>query len=432
MTADQPAVAPADGPGAPLDLAEFLRPGDRVVWGQACGEPQTLTELLAAQRHRLPDVSCFVGIPAATTFTPARAGRLRFVSYCGTGGNQALHAAGMLDIVPVHYSRLPHLLAGGPLAADVVFVQVSAADPDGRHSLGLTDDYFSAALDTARVVIAEVNDQVPFTYGARTVTSGQWTACVRVSRPPAELPTRPASPAVAAVAAQVAALVPDGATLQFGIGTLPAACLDALHGHRDLGIHSGIINDAAMRLIRAGAATGARKTVDAGVAVGGFLAGTAELFAFAHRNPRLSLRGTGYTHDPRVLAGQGRLVAINSALEVDLSGQVNAETARGRYVGAVGGAADFLRGAAASPGGIPVIALPSTAGPASRIVARLSGPVSTARADAGVIVTEFGAADLRGLPLSRRYERMLAIAHPAHRDALAADVEENLMSGARA
>ncbi len=430
MTADQRAGAPAGEGGISLDLAEYLRPGDRVVWGQACGEPQTLTELLAAQRHRLPDVSCFVGIPAAATFTPAHGDRLQFESYCGTGGNQALHAAGVLDIVPVRYSRLPRLLAGGPLAADVVFVQVSAADPDGRHSLGLTDDYFSAALDTARVVIAEVNDQVPFTYGARTISSGQWTACVRVSRPPAELRTPPASPAITAVAAQVAALVPDEATLQFGIGTLPAACLDALHGHRDLGIHSGIINDAAMRLIQSGAATGARKTADPGVAVGGFLGGTAELFAFAHRNPRLALRDTSYTHDPQMLARQGRLVAINSALEVDLSGQVNAETAGGRYVGAVGGAADFLRGAAASPGGIPVIALPSTAGPASRIVARLSGPVSTARADAGVIVTEFGAADLRGLPLSRRYERMLAIAHPAHRDALAADLEERLMSRA--
>lgn len=431
MRANQLAAAPANEPGVPLDLVEYLRPGDRIVWGQACGEPQTLTELLAAQRHRLPDVSCFVGIPAAATFTPAHGDRLQFVSYCGTGGNQALHAAGMLDIAPVHYSQLPHLLAAGPLAADVVFVQVSAADPAGRHSLGLTDDYFSAALDTARVVIAEVNDQVPFTYDARTIGSDQWTACVRVSRTPAELPIPPASAAVAAVATQVAALVPDAATLQFGIGTLPAACLDALHGHRDLGIHSGIINDAAMRLIQVGAATGARKTVDPGVAVGGLLGGTAELFRFAHRNPRLSLRGTAYTHDPQVLARQRRLVTINSALEVDLSGQVNAETARGRYVGAVGGATDFLRGAAASPGGIPVVALPSTAGPASRIVARLSGPVSTARADAGVIVTEFGAADLRGLPLSRRYERMLAIAHPAHRDALAADLEESLMSGAR-
>jgi acyl-CoA hydrolase len=171
MTADQSAAPPAGGAGAPLDLAEFLRPGDRVVWSQACGEPQTLTELLAAQRHCLPEVSCFVGIPAAATFTPARAGRLRFVSYCGTGGNQALHAVGLLDIVPVHYSQLPHLLAGGPLAADVVLVQVSAADRDGRHSLGLTDDYFSAALDTARVVIAEVNDQVPFTCGARTLAA---------------------------------------------------------------------------------------------------------------------------------------------------------------------------------------------------------------------------------------------------------------------
>jgi acyl-CoA hydrolase len=164
--------------------------------------------------------------------------------------------------------------------------------------------------------------------------------------------------------------------------------------------------------------------------VAGFLGGTAALFRFAHRNPRIQLRGTGYTHDPLVLASQHQFTAINSALEVDLSGQVNAEERGGRYVGSVGGASDFLRGAARSPGGLPIVALPSTAGAASRIVARLNGPVSTARSDAGVIVTEHGVADLRGAPVSVRYERMLAIAHPEHRAALAAELEEHLMNGA--
>ena len=234
------------------------------------------------------------------------------------------------------------------------------------------------------------------------------------------------------MAARVAGLVEDGATVQFGIGALPEACLDALAGHRDLGIHSGLLNDAAMRLIQAGVATGARKTVDPGVAVGGFLGGSAALFRFAHRHPAIRLRGTGYTHDPAVLAAQWRLAAINSACEVDLSGQVNAEVAGGRYVGSVGGASDFLRGAARSPGGVPIIALPSTAGPASRIVVHLNGPVSTPRADAGVIVTEYGVADLRGAPVTVRYERMLAVAHPDHRAALAAELEADLLNGARA
>jgi len=416
-----------------LDLTAYIRPGDRIVWGQACGEPQTLVETLVQQRHRLRDVRCFLGIPGATsTITAEHADTLTLESYCGTGSNAALHAAGLLEIVPIHYSTLPAALAGGDLAADVVFVQVSPADEDGRHSLGLDDDYFSAAIDTARVVIAEVNDRVPFTPGARMLTAQNWATAIYTSRPPTELPA-PRTDAVARlVAANVAALVPDGATLQFGIGGLPEACLDALHAHSDLGIHSGLINDGAMRLIRAGVATGARKSTDRGVAVAGMLGGTAELFQWAHRNAQLALRSTSYTHDPAVLAHQHRLVAINSAIEVDLSGQVNCELARGRYVGAVGGAVDFLRGAAASHGGVPVIALPSMAGGASRIVTTLSGPVSIARSDVGVIVTEYGSADLRRVSVTRRYELLIGIAHPDQRDTLANTLDAVLRTGVMA
>jgi acetyl-CoA hydrolase len=372
-------------------------------------------------------VTCFIGLPGSDVIRSEHASEVTFQSYCGTGINQRLPG---LEVLPVHYSALPGLLAGGRLAANVVFVQVSAPDEAGRHSLGLGEDYFSAALDTARVVIAEVNDQVPYTFGTRTLSADDWTVSVSSSRPPAEMKAAAPSATARAVARNVAALVDDGATVQFGVGGLPGACLDALSGHRDLGLHSGLLSDAAMRLMQAGVATGNRKTRDRGVAVAGFLGGTAALFRFAHRNPRIQLRGTGYTHDPLVLASQHQFTAINSALEVDLSGQVNAEELNGRYVGSVGGASDFLRGAARSPGGLPIVALPATAGAASRIVARLNGPVSTARSDAGVIVTEHGVADLRGAPVSVRYERMLAIAHPEHRAALAAELEEHLMNGA--
>ena len=167
-----------------LDLTRHLRAGDRVVWGQGPGEPQTLTELLVAQRHQLGGVTCFVGLPGSGVIRPGHADALTFESYCGTGANQRLPR---LAVVPARYASLPGLLAGGRLAADVVFVQVSAPDGQGRHCLGLGEDYFSAALDTARVVIAEVNDQVPYTYGARTLTADDWTACVHSSRPPAEM-----------------------------------------------------------------------------------------------------------------------------------------------------------------------------------------------------------------------------------------------------
>ena len=410
-----------------LDLTRYVRPGDRVVWGQGPAEPTTLVELLMAQRDRLGGVTCFLGLPGSDAIRAEHASGVTFQSYCGTGRNQRLPG---LEVLPVPYAALPGLLAGGRLAADVVLVQVSAPDEAGRHSLGLGEDYFSAALDTARVVIAEVNDQVPVTFGTRTLSADDWAVSLHSSRRPAEMKAAPPSATARAVARNVAALVEDGATVQFGVGGLPEACLDALAGHRDLGLHSGLLSDAAMRLMQAGVATGSRKTRDRGVAVAGFLGGTEALFRFAHRNPRIQLRGTGYTHDPQVLASQRQFTAINSALEVDLSGQVNAEEVNGRYVGSVGGASDFLRGAARSPGGLPIVALPSTARAVSRIVSRLNGPVSTARSDAGVIVTEHGVADLRGAPVSVRYERMLAIAHPEHRAVLAAELEEQLMNGA--
>jgi acyl-CoA hydrolase len=416
---------------ASLDLSTLLRPGDTIVWGQACAEPRTLTELLVAQRHRLKGIRCFVGMPAETAIAPEHADALSVLSYCGTGTNARLYDAGALEIVPARYSELPGLLSAGGLAADVVFVQVSAPDQQGRHSLGLADDYLSPALDTARVVVAEVNDQVPWTFGARTLTEADWTASTRSSRPPAQMPVIEPAADIAGVAEQVARLVDDGATVQYGIGALPEAVLRALSSRRDLGIHSGLLTDAAMELLECGAVTGAHKTVDPGVAVGGFVAGSQRLFRFVDRNPAVAVRGTRYTHDQEVLAAQHHLVAINAALEVDLSGQVNAEQIGRRYVGAIGGAADFLRGAARSRGGLPIIALPSTARGASRIVLRLNGPVSTPRSDVGLVVTEFGAADLRGASLPQRAERLLAIAHPSHRAGLERDLEEHLMTTPR-
>jgi len=412
-----------------LDLAQLVRPGDTLTWGQACSEPSTLVERLVEQADQIGPLRCFVGIPAQSALTAATVpASLSVHSYCGAGTNAALHAAERLEIWPVHYSSLPGLLSGGDLHADVVLVQVSPADEHGWHRLGLGDDYFSAAIDTARVVIAEVNDQVPITPGARGIRAEQCAAMIHTSRAPGELLPRRADDVVRATARRVAELVPDGATLQFGIGALPEAVLEELFEHRDLGIHSGIVNDTAMRLVEAGVATGARKTLDRGVAVAGLLGGTRALFRWADRNPALCLRPTAYTHDPQVLAGSHQLVAVNAAIEVDLTGQVNAELAAGRYVGAVGGAVDFLRGAGRSPGGVPIVALPSAVRGASSVVERLSGPVSTPRSEGIVVVTEHGVADLRGRTLSERVELMIAIADPAHRAELDAHADGVLAS----
>lgn len=411
-----------------LDLAQYVRPGDTVVWGQACAEPRALTRLLVDQAATIGPLRCFVGIPAASNLTVDTVGGLDVVSYCGSGTNARLHADGRLRILPVNYSTLPGLLCSGALRADVVLVQVSPADADGFHRLGTADDYFADAIDTARVVLAEINQNVPVTNGSRRLARESFAAVVESDAPLGEMPTPAFDDRSRGVARNVAGLVEDGATLQFGIGAIPEAVLAALGDHRDLGIHSGLINDTAVNLIERGVVNGSRKSRDRGLAVTGLLAGTARLFGWADRNPAVLLTGTRYTHDADVLASSYRLTAINSAIEVDLTGQVNAEAIGRRYVGAVGGAGDFLRGAARSPGGVPIVALPSVARDSSRIVARLGGPVSTPRSEQLVVVTEHGIADLRGLTLPQRVEAMIAIAHPDHRRALDDAAESALES----
>jgi acetyl-CoA hydrolase len=410
-------------------LQALIRPGDTLWWGQATAEPLKLTRAVVEHRHALAQggrLRVFVGIAASDTLKPEQADSIDFFGYAAGGAHRALAQAGVLDILPCHYSHLPGLIRSGVLPADVLLLQVSPPDEQGRYSLGLVREYLPAALEKARVVIGEVNPAIPWTHGSVHLQAGNFALLVDAEHPPLE-PSRAApGPAEQAIARHIAAMVEDGATLQLGIGKLPEAVLASLHGHRDLGLHSGAVGDGIARLAEAGVLTNARKTLDRGVGVGGILMGGETLRRWAHRNPALQLRGTDYTHDPEVLAASHKLVAINAAIEVDLTGQINAEVAAGVYVGAVGGAVDFLRGAARSCGGLPIVALPATAKGKTRIVAQLSGPVSTPRSDAGLIVTEHGVADLRGHPLSRRVRRLIDIAAPEHRAELERQAYETL------
>ncbi|HQW09008.1 MAG TPA: acetyl-CoA hydrolase/transferase C-terminal domain-containing protein [Steroidobacteraceae bacterium] len=410
----------SDAATAHLDLAAYLRPGDMVVWGQAGAEPLPLIEALVAQRHRVgARFRAFLGIPSdRETILAEHADCIDLISYCGTGAHRALITAGALDILPCHYSGLPDLLSSGPLRADVLLLQVAPADEQGRYSFSLAHEYLVPLLDTARVVIVEVNRQAPWTYGERHLIEDDFDIAVHTDRPLPAIRQQAPGAVERAIAGHVSGLVEDGATLQAGLGAIPEAILDRLTDHRDLGVHSGAIGDAVARLTAGGVVTNARKTRDRGFTVAGVALGGHLIYEFIHRNPAVQFRTTRYTHDAGVLASIERFVALNSAIEVDLTGQVNAEQAAGSYVGAVGGAADFLRGAARSRGGLPIVALPSLAGGRSRIVSQLSGPVSTSRADAGLIVTEHGVADLRGQPLSKRIRRMIDIAAPQFRAAL--------------
>ena len=407
---------------APLpDVAALIRPGDTVLWGQADAEPLPLTRALMAQRHRIGGrIRAFVGISLADTVSVEHADCIDFASYCGAGRNRALAKAGLLDIWPWHYSELAARIASGATRIDVVLLQVAPPDAQGRYSVGICHEYLVPALDRARVIIAEVNEQAPWTYGERYLSAADFALTIHTARPPLATPQPSGGPVELGVARNVAPLIGDGCTLQMGIGNLPALVLDELRDRRDLGIHSGTIGDRVADLMESGCITNARKTVDRGVSIAGTMMGTARIHAYAHRNPALQFRSTRYTHDAQVLARIDQFVSLNSAVEVDLTGQINCEVANGIHVGAIGGALDFLRGARRSRGGLPIILLPSTAGAASRIVATLSGPATIPRSDAAIIVTEHGVADLRGLTLRQRVDKMLAIAHPDWRARLAA------------
>ena len=402
-----------------IDLAQFIRPGDGVVWGQACAEPLTLTEAFVAQRERYPGASVFLGVNYSGTVKAEHADCLKLLSYCGAGHNRKLADAGLLDICPFPYSQLGGLIRSGRLKTDVVLLQVSPPNERGEYSLGISVEYLGAALETARVVIAEVNDQVPWTHTDPLLTAKDFAHVIRSSRPPVPLPYGAPGETELAIGRNAAEFIPDRSVLEFGLGSLPDAILAALGDRRDLAIHSGLLCDGVAKLMQSGAITNAHKSIDRGVTVGGVLFGTRLLFDFARENAAINLRSTDYTHSAETLGKIERFVAVNSAVEVDLTGQVNAEIAGGSYVGAVGGALDFIRAANASPGGVSLICLPASIGTRlSRIVAKLSGPVATPRSEAGVFVTEYGAADLRGVPLAGRPARMIAIAHPAFRESL--------------
>jgi acyl-CoA hydrolase len=402
-----------------LELSRFLRPGDRIVIGQACGEPTTLVETLIAQGKEIGGLSVFIATSFSGLFEPQATDSFAVSSMGAIGALRSLADAHKLSVIPCHVSQVGPMIEAGIIGCDVAFVQLSPADANGNHSFGLICDHVQAAVAKARVVIAEINEQVPFTVG-ELLPASRIGGAVHVSRMPVQVPPATIGETDEAIARHAAAYIGDGAVLQTGVGAVPDAILRLLHDRRDLGVHSGMLGDGLVALVEAGVVTNARKSIDTGVSINGALIGTRRLYEFAHRNPRIRMCSTAYTHDAAVLARLTGLVTINSALEVDLSGQVNAEQSGSAYMGGTGGQVDFVRAGSRSPGGHSIIALPATArgGKLSRITVNLAGPVTTARSDVDVIVTEFGAAELKGQTLAERTRRLVAIAHPDFREDL--------------
>ncbi len=410
----------------PIDLTRWINPGDCVWWSQCTAEPLTLTEALVKQRGAIGGCTVFVGPTYSPTLQPEYSDHLAMLSYCGIGENRKLIEAGAMQVIPGHCSHLHLFIRDDLVPVDVVFLHLSPQGPDGRHSLGIADDYMVAAARRARVVIAEVNAQMPWTFTAHALAGIKIDAFVYTDRPLIELKRSATTEIESRIAQHATEFISDRSVLEMGIGAIPESILAALSDRRDLGIHTGMLGDVAVDLIESGAVTNAFKTLDRGLTTAGVLMGTRRLYDFARHNALLNLQPFSYVHAHTTLTQLDHFVAINSAIEVDLTGQIGAEVIDGKYMGATGGQVDFTRGALAANHGRSIVALPATTKREglSRIVMRLKGPVTSLRSDADVVVTEWGSAELKGQSLQERVKRMIRIAHPEHRESLEREVVE--------
>jgi acyl-CoA hydrolase len=402
-----------------LDLTEFVKPGDTVTWGQACAEPLNLTAKLVSQRKKIGHFTAMVGLMLSDTLLPEYRDDINVISYGAIGTNTRLAAAGALQVLPCNYSAIPQLITSRRLAVDVVLVQLSPIGPDGHYSLGLANDYLIPAMQAARVVIGEVNDLIPCTTLDQPLDHGLIDYVVPCSGEPLYATPNIIGDTENSIARHLLNVIEDGAVIQYGIGSVPSAILAALSGHRRLGIHSGMLTDDIIPLIESGAITNENNRVRPGITVGALAIGSESLNRFLHLNQSVELHPATTTHSAATLAKQDRLVAINSAFEIDIYGQINAEMVGDRYLGAVGGQIDFMHAASTHPEGLSIVAMPSVTnnGKHSRIVARLNSPlVTTSKADVDIVVTEHGVADLRGKTLQQRATAIHAIADPLYQE----------------
>jgi acyl-CoA hydrolase len=415
------------------EAVAVIRSGHRVFVHSVAAAPRLLIDAMTARSAELRDVEVIhlhTEGPAPYA-APEHAGHFRVNALFVAANVRKAVQEGRADATPVFLSDVPQLFRDGTLALDVALVTVSPPDRHGYCSLGVSVDASRAAVQAASAVIAQVNPQMPRSHGDGLVHLDDLDLLVEGSAPIHEL-ARPAPGATElAIGRHVAGIVEDGATLQIGIGAIPDAVMAALTGHRRLGVHTEMLSDGVMELVRCGAVTGEEKRIHPGKIVAGFAFGTRPLYDFVDDNPVVSLLDIGYVNDTAVIRRNPRVTAINGAIEVDLTGQVCADSIGELIYSGVGGQMDFVRGAALSPGGRPIFALPSTTSTGeSRIVATLKpgAGVVTTRAHVQFVVTEFGVAALRGRSFRERAEAMAAIAHPRHRDGLLAQARRRFGS----
>lgn len=412
-----------------------IRPGQRIFIGTGCGEPLELVSALTKRATELPDTE----IVHLLTFGEAPyahrelANYFRVNSFFIAENVRDIIQEGLGDYTPIHLSDVPRLFNSGQLPLDVALIQVTPPDADGMCSFGVSVDIVKSAVENASLVIAQVNPRMPRTHGNSFIHAYDIDLLVPAETPILEVHPPEVTEITRQIAENLSALIDDGSTLEIGIGRIPQALVGFLKDKKDLGVHTEMISDDIIELIEAGVITGARKTVDRGKVVTSFCLGTQKLYDFIDDNPLFAFHPTEYVNNSFVINQQHKMVAINTALEVDLTGQVCADSIGSKFFSGVGGQVDFNRGAAKAPGGKAIIALPSTAkgGSVSRIMTRLSpgAGVVTTRAGVSYVVTEYGVAYLHGKSVQERALALISIAHPKFRaDLLKEAIEAKYLS----
>ena len=408
------------------DAIRVVKNGDTIVVPTAVGEPPSLLTALSEARRdfRGVQVSQILAVRKFGYIDPETVDHVRHTAYFYSGATRAGAKEGWVDFIPSYFSEMPDLIGRGLMPADVVFTMASPMDEHGFFSLGLAADYTMAAIERARVVVLEVNPNVPFANGDCHIHVSQVAALCESEEPILEVGLPKIGPVQEAIGKYVADMIPDGATLQIGYGGIPDAVVMQLTDKRDLGVHTEMVGDGIMSLVEAGVVTNRRKNYHQGKMLATFALGSKKLYQFMHRNPAVEMHPVNFTNDPWLAGKNDNLHAINATMQVDFLGQCGSESLGPVPYSGTGGQADFVRAANRSNGGKSFIVLPSTAkdDTISRIVPTLcpGTHVTTSKNDINYVVTEYGVAQLRGKTARQRAEALIAIAHPDFRGELRA------------
>lgn len=407
-----------------------IKSGNRVIIGHAVGEPSMLIDEMVANKESYENVEIvhMVAMGKAEYAQPGMEKYFKHNSIFVGGTTRDAVSSGRGDFTPCFFSEVPKMFKQGYLPVDVALIQVSPPDEHGYCSFGVSNDYTKPAAESAKIIIAEVNDQMPRTIGDSFIHVSEIDYMVEVSHPVIELKPPKISDVEKAIGENCASLIEDGSTLQLGIGAIPDAVLLFLKDKKDLGIHSEMISDGVVELVEAGVITNKQKTIHPGKIVVTFLMGTKRLYDFANNNPMVEMYPVDYVNDPCVIMQNNKMVSINSCVQVDFMGQVASESVGLMQISGVGGQVDFVRGANMCKNGKSIMAMPSTAakGKVSKIVPLLDegAAVTTSRNDVDYVVTEYGIAQLKGKTLKDRARALINIAHPSFRPSLIEEFEK--------